>query len=214
MKGEFVVLKRLRGGDTDLIAILYGTAGRITLLLKDGLLNTNRLFGVFEPFNYVKLDFSQSGNLILPNDVSAVDRFSLLATSYTRYMYMSSLSLFMLRYVNFYDENIFKLLLTYLVKKTKNPEITLLKFKLEFLKVYGILPKFLNQGRLKEKKVKVELSTGKVKDEGDYEIETYIVDFMRKLLKVKNPERLNLTRRDIKKAENFLREYLNYHLKS
>lgn len=214
MKGEFIVLKRLRGGDVDLIATLYGTAGKVALFLKEGYLNTNKLFGIFELFNYVEIDYSQTGNIIVPNDVVKVERLSLLALEYRRYLYMSNLSLFALQYMNYYDEALFNLLLSYLSKKPKNAEISLLKFKLEFLKAYGILPKFLIQQRPKTKKVKIDLSTGEISDKGNYEIEGYITEFLRKLLKVKNSERLNLTRRDIKKAEDFIKAYLKIHIKS
>ena len=214
MKGSFIVLKRLRGGDVDLVATLYGTAGKVTLFLKEGYLNTNRLFGIFEPFNYVEIDYSQTGNIIVPNDVVKVERLSLLALNYKRYIYMSSLSLFALQYMNYYDEALFNLLLSYLPKKPRNTEISILKFKLDFLKAYGILPKFLTQEKPKVKKVKIDLSTGEISDKGDYELEGYLVEFLRKLLKIKNPERLNLTRRDIKKAEDFIREYLKFHIKS
>ncbi len=214
MKGEFIVLRRLRGGDVDLIATLYGTAGKVTLFLKEGYLNTNKLFGIFELFNYVEIDYSQAGNIIVPNDVIRVERLSLLALNYKRYIYMSSLSLFALQFLNYYDENLFKLLLNYLLKKPKNTDVMLLKFKLEFLKAYGILPKFLAQQSPKVKKVKIDLSTGEITNNGNYELEGYIVEFLRKLLKVKNPERLNLTRRDIKKAEDFIKEYLKFHIKS
>jgi len=213
MKGEFIVLKRLRGGDVDLVGTLYGTAGKVTLFLKEGYLNTNRLFGIFEPFNYVEIDYSQAGNIIVPNDVMRVERFSLFALNYKQYLYMSSLSLFALQYFNYYDENLFELLLSYLIKKPRNSEVILLKFKLDFLKAYGILPKFLSQETPKTKKVKIDLSTGEIKSEGEYEIDKYIVEFLKKLLEAKNPDRLNLTRRDIKKAEDFLREYLKFHLK-
>ena len=214
MKGEFIVLRRLRGGDVDLIATLYGTAGKVTLFLKEGYLNTNKLFGIFELFNYVEIDYSQAGNIIVPNDVIRVERLSLLALNYKRYIYMSSLSLFALQFLNYYDENLFKLLLNYLPKKPKNTDVMLLKFKLEFLKAYGILPKFLAQQSPKVKKVKIDLSTGEITNNGNYELEGYIAEFLRKLLKVKNPERLNLTRRDIKKAEDFIKEYLKFHIKS
>jgi len=214
MKGEFIVLKRLRGGDVDLIGTLYGTAGKVTLFLKEGYLNTNRLFGVFEPFNYVEIDYSQVGNIIVPNDVIRVERFSLFALNYKQYLYMSSLSSFALQYFNYYDENLFELLLSYLIKKPRNSEVILLKFKLDFLKAYGILPKFLSQETPKAKKVKIDLSTGEIKSDGQYELEEYIVEFLKKLLEAKNPDRLNLTRRDIKKAEDFLREYLKFHLKT
>ncbi len=213
MKGSFIVLRRIRGGDVDLVATLYGTAGKVTLFLKEGYLNTNKLFGIFEPFNYVEIDYSQTGNIILPNDVVKVERLSLLALNYKRYLYMSSLSLFALQYMNYYDETLFNLLLSYLPKKPRNIEVNLLKFKLEFLKTYGILPKFLAQESPKTKKVKIALSTGEISDKGDYELERYLIEFLRKLLKIKNPERLNLTRRDIKKAEDFIREYLKFHTK-
>jgi len=214
MKGEFLVLKRLRGGDVDLIGTLYGTAGKVTLFLKEGYLNTNKLFGIFEPFNYVEIDYSQVGSIIVPNDVIKVERLSLFALNYEQYLYMSSLSSFALQYFNYYDENLFKLLFSYLLKKPRNSDVMLLKFKLDFLKAYGILPKFLSQEPPKAKKVKIDLSTGEIKSEGQYELEEYIVKFLRKLLEAKNPDRLNLTRRDIKKAQDFLREYLKFHLKT
>ena len=213
MKGEFIVLRRLRGGDVDLIATLYGTPGKVTLVLKEGFLNTNKLFGIFEPFNYVQIDYSQVGNVILPNDVVRLERFSLFSLDYKRYIYMSNLSSFTLRYLNYYDEAIFHLLLKYLSKKPKNVDVTLLKFKLDFLKVYGILPKFLIREDIKMKKVRIDLATGEITNRGDYELEGYIANFLKKLLKVKNIERLNLTRRDIKKANEFIKEYLKIHLK-
>ncbi len=213
MKGTFIVLRRLRGGDADLLATLYGTPGKVSLLLRDGFLNSNPFFGIFEPFNYVEIDYTQIGSLLVPNDVMSVERISLLARSYKRYLYMSGISLFIIKYVNYYDEAIFRLILKYLTKEVKNPEVNLIKFKLDFLKAYGILPKFLNKGSIKGERVRIKLSTGDIREDGEYEMEGYLAEFLRKLFRMKNPERLNLTRKDVRKTEEFLKEYLKFHLK-
>ncbi len=207
MKGKFIVLRRVRGGDTDLVATLYGTPGKVTLFVKEGFLNDNKFFGIFEPFNYVVLDYYQRGNVIFPNDIKGVRRFSYLSRDFKRYMIMSKVSLFFIKYVHYYDEDVFRLILNYFLKKPlKKVDITYLKFLLDYLNISGIKPRFLSYRNVKEKFVKIDLSNGEISEKGDYEIEGYILKF---LIKLNKGEKVFLyTKKDIKKAEKFLISYI------
>ncbi|WP_461831294.1 DNA repair protein RecO [Aquifex sp.] len=211
MKGEFIVLRRVRGGDVDLVATLYGIYGKLTLFLKEGYLNENPLFGVFEPFNVVDIDFYQSGNIIIPNDVRKVRRFSYKAKDYEQFIYMSKISEAVLKFVHSYDEKIYKLLFNELEKKVKNLNTSLLRFYINLIEILGYTPKFLYEGKIGQK-VKINLENGEI-GSGNYEIKGSYIKLLRKIKNTKDYERIRITKGSFKEIEKFLRDFLNYHTK-
>ena len=138
-KGRVIVLRRLVVGDEDLLAKVYGWGGLMNMLVKDGALPNSRYVSIFEPFNVLELSYRQMGEIILPLDVSGVRYLSYLALeSYERYMWMCHLGNFFLRWVRYYDQQLFDLLLLYLSAKVRNTKVFLIRFKLEMLKTMGL----------------------------------------------------------------------------
>jgi len=205
-KGEFVVLRRVRGGDEDLVATLYGPPGRSTLFVREGYLPESPFFGLFEPFNVVKLSYRQAGNILVPEDFLGVERLSYLATDPERLSYMSRLSGFVLKRVSFYDEPLFRLLTSYL-KKRPSPSL-LLRFKLDFLKLSGVLPKFLEERKLGGGSV--NLKDGSSSKEG-FPVGEEVLTYLRKLYRSSKPERIKLPPPLLRRAEELLERYMDYH---
>jgi len=188
------------------VATLYGTAGKVTLFVKEGYLPGSRFFGTFEPFNLVELYYRQSGNLLLPEDLLSVERLSYLASGYERFSFMSRLARFTLSRVSFYDEQFFNLLTNYL--KAPPSEGLYLRFILEFLKLSGITPKFLSERKVSAKAV--SLKDGSPSEEG-FKVSPSVLNYLIKLYRSKRPERLRLPPSALKKAEEFLNAYMDYH---
>lgn len=138
-KGKFIILKKYRAGDYDLIAKAYGQCGMVRVFVPNGMLPEVGYTGYLEPFNLVVLVFRQYGEILLVRDVVTVVPFSYQShKSYTRYVWMSSILRFVDRWFLQYDAELFELIVGYLSLKTKNPDVFLLKFKLEFLKKIGL----------------------------------------------------------------------------
>ncbi|MCS7284460.1 MAG: recombination protein O N-terminal domain-containing protein [Hydrogenobacter thermophilus] len=138
-KGKVIVLRRLVVGDEDLLVKVYGWGGLMNMLVKDGALPSSRYVSIFEPFNVLELSYRQVGEIILPLDVSKVRYLSYLALeSYERYMWMCHLGNFFLRWVRYYDQQLFDLFLLYLSAKVRNTKVFLIRFKLEVLKAMGL----------------------------------------------------------------------------
>jgi len=212
MIGEFLVLRRLRGGDVDLIATLYGTLGRVNLFVKEGYLNENKFFGVFEPFNLIKVDFSQNGNLIIPNDVLKIKRLSLFACNFKRFIYMSKISKLILKYINFYDEELFYFILHNFIKDIKNVEASFLKFYIDFLRILGYKPKFLTTENIKGKFLKIDLEKGEISKNGNYTVNASHLNILKKIYEIKDYERIRIGKKTSREIEKFLNDYAQYHL--
>ncbi len=210
-KGKFVVLRRVRGGDTDLVATLYGTPGRVTLFLKDGYINENKLFGVFEPFNFLEVSYTQSGSVIFPSDVRVLRRFSLRATRPATYFLMSRIAAFFLRYISFHDEELLSLLVSYLSRASEEEEY--LFFLVDYLRISGFRPRFLGEPleHLRER-VRVRLSDGSVDPSGEYELEPRLLGILKRIYEGKR-KRLRVSRALRRDLERFLQTYIEYHLK-
>jgi len=210
MKGTFLVLRRLRGGDVDLVATLYGTSGKVTIFLRGGYLNENKLFGVFEPFNLVKIDFYQSSGLIIPRDIIEIKRFSYFAKDLNKYFLMSYISQIVLRQINFYDEEVFSLILKFFLQETKNPEASFFKFFLELLKILGYEPLFLRES-VKGRLVFLDLEKGKVSNSG-IQVRSNILNLLKKINELEEYERIKIKKRDFEEGKRILEEFLSYHL--
>jgi len=205
-------LRRLRGGGVDLIATLYGTSGKVNLFVKEGYLNENKFFGIFEPFNLVEIDFFQNGNLIIPNDILKVKRLSLFACDFKRFIYMSKVSKLILKYITFYDEELFYLILHNFIKDIKNVEAELLKFYLDFLKILGYEPKFLTTENIKGKFLKIDLEKGEISKNSRYTVKASHLNILKKIYEMKDYERIRVGKNTFKEVEKFLNDYIRYHL--
>ncbi|MGC8852528.1 MAG: hypothetical protein ACP5P0_02865 [Hydrogenobacter sp.] len=138
-KGRVIVLKRMVVGDEDLIAKIYGWGGIMTLFVKDGALIQSKYLGVFEPFNVIELTYKQTGDIVVPLDVSSVEYMSYLALEdYERYIWMCHLTNFFIKWIKHYDQQLFNTFLFYLSAKITNKTVFYLKFKLDVLKVMGL----------------------------------------------------------------------------
>jgi len=211
-RGKFVVLRRVRGGDTDLVATLYGTPGRVSLFLKDGYLSDNKLFGVFEPFNFLEVSYLQSGSIIFPSDVVIIERFSLKAHEPNTYLMMSRISLFFLKYINFYDEDLFSLLVNYFSRIPKTEEEYLF-FLMDFLKISGFRPKFLGENLRRIKGLlKIKLEDGSLSPEGEYKLEANLLKILKRIYEGRR-ERLRISKSLRRELERFLHAYIEHHLK-
>ncbi len=213
LKTKIVVLRRIRAGDQDLLAKVYGQGGVLDLFVKDGYLNTNRFFGIFEPFNVAVVDLVQKGGVVVPNDVNGLRRFSLLSRDYRRFRWMSWIAKFILSYVGFYDEKLFDLFLNYMLADTEGAEhLYRVRFKLDYLIKSGLKPKFLKES-FGRGKLKVRLSDGSVRKEGEIEVESFILRLMVKLAGSRKLKTLNIDEGKARKMEGLLDALIEYHTK-
>jgi len=210
MKGNFLVLRRVRGGDDDLVAKLYGTAGKVSLFVKEGYLVENKFFGIFEPFNLVKMDYYQSSGFIIPRDILEVKRFSYLARDLRRYLLMSYISQAILKHINFYDEEVFSLILKFFLKETKNPEASYFKFFLNLLKTLGYEPLFLRE-KVKGKFTFLDLEKGSLSSSG-VKVRSSLLNLLKKIHQIGEYERVKVKKRDFEEGRKILEEFLSYHL--
>ncbi len=138
-KSKVIVLRRLLVGEEDLLLKVYGWGGVMNLFVREGALAQSRYAGIFEPFNVVELTYRQSGEIIIPIDISKVSFLSYLALeSYERYLWMCSLTGFFIKWVRYYDKQLFEVFLNYLSIRIKNVSIFFLRFKLDILKAMGL----------------------------------------------------------------------------
>ncbi|MEZ0360934.1 MAG: recombination protein O N-terminal domain-containing protein [Hydrogenobacter sp.] len=138
-KSKVIVLRRLLVGEEDLLLKVYGWGGVMNLFVREGALAQSRYAGIFEPFNVVELTYRQSGEIIIPIDISKVSFLSYLALeSYERYLWMCSLAGFFIKWVRYYDKQLFEVFLNYLSIRIKNVSIFFLRFKLDILKAMGL----------------------------------------------------------------------------
>ena len=211
LRTRVIVLKRIRAGDQDLLAKVYGQGGVLDLLVRDAYLNICRFFGVFEPFNLVEVDLIQRGGIVIPSDVGRVERFSYLTRDFDRFLWMSWVARFILRHVGFYDEKLFDLFLRYMLERTEGAEpLYRVKLKLDYLSLSGLRPKFLEES-FGRGKLKVRLSDGSVRREGDYEVESYILRFLVKVWRAKRLKNLNIREETAREMERFLDTLIEYH---
>ncbi len=211
LKTRVLVLKRLRAGDQDLLAKVYGQGGIFDVLVRDGFLNTNRFFGAFEPFNLVEVDLKQRGGIALPNDILRVERFSHLSKDYRRYRWMCWVSLFVLKHIRFYDERLFSLILKAMLMDPKGKEgIVRIRFKLEFLSISGLEPRFLKE-KFGKGKVRIRLSDGSVSEEGEVEVNSSILKELVRLRGLKSLKGVRLRREDVEEMERLLDLLIEYH---
>ena len=213
LKTRILVLKRIRAGDQDLLAKVYGQEGLIDLLVRDGFLTTNRFFGIFEPFNLVEVDLRQRGGIAVPEDVLKVERFSYLCRDYRRYRWMCWVSLFALKYIRFYDERLFSLTLRALLADPRGREgLFRIRFKLEFLSLSGFEPKFMKEA-IPKGNVRIKLSDGSVGEEGDVEVKS---TSLKELLRIKNLKSLRgfrAKKEHMEEMEKLLDLLIEYHTK-
>lgn len=206
-----IVLKRIRAGDQDLLAKVYGQGGVLDLLVRDAYLNTCRFFGVFEPFNLVEVDLSQRGGIVVVSDIGRVERFSLLTKDFRRFLWMSWIARFILKYVGFYDDRLFDLFLRYLLERTEEVEhLYRVRLKLDYLDLSGLRPKFLEES-FGRGKLKLRLSDGSVSKEGDYETESYVLRFLVKVWRARRLKNLNIREDTARDMERLLDALLEYH---
>ncbi|MDW8032182.1 MAG: hypothetical protein RMH93_01375 [Aquificaceae bacterium] len=138
-KGRFLILRRFRAGDEDLMLKVYGSCGMAKLLVPRGILPQEGYLGYAEPFNLLKLVYRQSGDLLLLKDVVHVEFLSYLSLeSYSAYLWMSSVASFVERWFLQYEQELFDMTLNYLTLRPRNSGVFLLRFKLEFLKRMGL----------------------------------------------------------------------------
>ena len=211
LKTRVLVLKRIRAGDQDLLAKVYGQGGIFDVLVRDGFLSTNRFFGAFEPFNLVEVDLKQRGGIALPNDILRVERFSYLSKDYRRYRWMCWVSLFVLKYIRFYDERLFSLILKAMLMDPKGKEgIVRIRFKLEFLSISGLEPRFLKE-KLGKGRVRIRLSDGSVNEEGEVEVNSSILKELVRVKGLKSIKGARSRKKDVEEMERLLDLLIEYH---
>jgi recombinational DNA repair protein (RecF pathway) len=141
-KAKVIVIKKFLVGEWDLLAYAYGTVGRCKIFVKRGFHPEVSYCGFFEPFNLLTIDYYQSGNLLILNDLVSAKLYSYLALkSYDRFLWMSKVLQTILRWVAYYDSSIFKLLQSFLLLDVKNHKVFDIKLKLSLIKAMGIYRK-------------------------------------------------------------------------
>lgn len=138
-KGNFLILRRYRAGDLDIMLKTYGQCGIVRVFVPEGVLPEKGLLGYVEPFNLLSIVYQQSGDILILKDLLHVDFLSYLCLkNYSTYLWISSLVSFMEKWFIHYDPELFKMAIKYLTLKPKNHEVLLTKFKVEFLKAMGL----------------------------------------------------------------------------
>jgi recombinational DNA repair protein (RecF pathway) len=141
-KAKVIVMKKFLVGEWDLLAYAYGTVGRCKIFVKRGFHPEESYCGFFEPFNLLTIDYHQSGDLLILNDLVSTKLYSYLALkSYDRFLWMSKVLQAILRWVAYYDSSIFKLLQNFLLLDVKNHKVFDIKLKLSLIKAMGIYRK-------------------------------------------------------------------------
>ena len=209
LKTKVLVLKRIRAGDQDLLAKVYGHGGVIDLLVRDGFLNTHRFFSLFEPFNVLEVDLSQKGGVAVPNDVGNVRYISYLCRDFKRYMWFSWIAGFILRSVRYYDEKLFNLFLGYMLGRGTGGTMRV-KLRLDYLELSGLKPKFLEE---KEFKGMLRLSDGSTSDRGDVEVSGDVLKLIRRIHRAKRADRIKVEDNLLKEMEKLLDMFIDYHTK-
>lgn len=148
-KGRFLILRRFRAGDCDLMIKAYSPYGLVKLFIQEGLLPERGLLGYMEPFNLLHAVYHQSGDVLFLRDIIGVDFFSYLCfRDYSAYLWMNSLVNFVEKWFIQYDPELFNILINYLRLTPKNRAVLLIKFKLEFLKRLGLYKEDIFDQRL------------------------------------------------------------------
>ena len=138
-KAKVIVIKKILLGEWDLLAYAYGTVGRCKIFVKRGFHPEESFCGLFEPFNLLTIDYHQSGDLLILNDLVSAKLYSYLALkSYDRFFWMSKVLQTILRWVAYYDSSIFKLLQNFLLLDVKNHKVFDIKLKVSLIKAMGI----------------------------------------------------------------------------
>lgn len=211
-KGKVLVLRRLRSGDLDLIARVYGPEGVQSFLIREGYRPSNPFFGLFEPFNLLEVDAHQRGNVLVPNDVALVKRFSVFSSDYERYLWMDWISSFLLRRIRFYDSRVFSLTLDFIkLRPGENVQNYRVFFRLRVLEALGIKPRFLGE-RIKGRRLRVSLSDGSVSQSGEVEVEASVLRAVKSIWRA-GPERVLPRGSVLGKAEELLDVYLDHHMR-
>ncbi|WP_448588212.1 hypothetical protein [Thermocrinis sp.] len=148
-KAKIIVLRKILVGEWDLLAYAYGTFGRGRILVRKGFYPKNAYSAVFEPFNLLTLDYHQSGELLILNDVIDVEFYSYLALKdYRRFLWMSKVAHIIASWISYYDSNVFDLLQNYLRMDIKNYKVFEIKLKLELVRALGIYREDLFEGEM------------------------------------------------------------------
>jgi len=211
IKSRVLVLSRLRAGDTDLIARVYGSGGVMTLLVRDGLLPDHRFHGVFEPFNTMVLDYRQRGEIIFPEDFTDLQHLSHLSRNYDRFLWMSHVCDFILRQVRFYDPVLFDTLLGFLTQDPDGKEPVLgLLLRLKYIRFSGITPRFLDQ-KIPRGRTRVRLSDGSIDEEGEFEISAGALRLIQRLARKESTSRLSPSSALCDEGQKLLEALIDYH---
>ncbi|MCX8060124.1 MAG: recombination protein O N-terminal domain-containing protein, partial [Aquificaceae bacterium] len=72
-KGKFLILRRFRAGDQDLMLKAYGTCGMVKVYVQDGLLPQEGMLALVEPFNLLEAVYRQSGELVFFKDILSLE---------------------------------------------------------------------------------------------------------------------------------------------
>ncbi|MCS7307361.1 MAG: hypothetical protein NZ526_02280 [Aquificaceae bacterium] len=138
-KGTFLILRRFRAGDEDLILKTYGVCGISKLYLEEGLLPERGYLGKVEPFNVLNAVYKQSGSMLILKEIIRVQPLSYLTLEdYSSYEWMNAVANFVEKWFFHYDPELFELAVNYLTLRPKNIPTFILRFKLEFLRRMGI----------------------------------------------------------------------------
>ncbi|MEJ5338553.1 MAG: hypothetical protein WHS43_02735 [Aquificaceae bacterium] len=149
-KGSFLILRRFRAGDEDIMLKAYGTCGPVKVFVPGGLKVDRGLLGYLEAFNLISFVYRQSGSLIIFDDLIEVEFISYLCLgSYQRFVWMNSIALFVERWFLQYDPELFNMALFYITLNPQNHGLFLSKFKLDFLRRLGLYKEEVFEERLR-----------------------------------------------------------------
>lgn len=141
----------------------YTPLGKRNFLIKFGQ-EPSYFLSYIELFDFVEIDFYQYGNLCMAQDYKVIKKFSLQIDSYEKFMYCSYVSLFVKKYLDFFDKTLFEYILEIFEKEIKNFEIAYVKFLIDSASILGYRPIFLEKDIPNQNNILISLEEGKLSD--------------------------------------------------
>ena len=140
------ILHRFPSSEKSLMVKCYfRRLGKQTLLVPEYFTFQRFKYGIFEPFNLVKVHVESDGDILKALDTSECDcSFPKVARNFQRFIFLSKVSKTVLRFAREADEEIFKLLQNSL-EIEEYFSFNLIRFLLNFSSILGFSPQNLRK---------------------------------------------------------------------
>ncbi len=141
----------------------YTPLGKRSFLIKFGQ-DPSYFLSYIELFDFVEIDFYQYSNLCIAEDYKVIKKFSSKIDSYEKFMFYSYVSLFIKKYLDFFDKALFDYILESFEKEIKNFEIAYVKFLIDSASILGYRPLFLEKDIPSQNNILISLEEGNFSD--------------------------------------------------